>query len=183
MSLGKQWRNRVEGNGHSQSSAHVFLGSYICRKDGRGVLSSLQVGQPCAGKTPRRHEYGTGKNYYAFASMLARTALTALPEDTRRDRLSRPIPDSLADLELRVDAGPGDQLTAKRHRQRPYAGRETLIFARNSFITYEAPLGDFIRRTPEASRFIHLLRKFLPATFTETVEGTGWEPSRRRTGY
>lgn len=54
------------------------------------------------------------------------------------------IPDNIADLELRVDTGPGDRLTAtvEAHDGERSASLE--------FVHYlKAPMGDFIRRPPE----------------------------------
>jgi hypothetical protein len=54
------------------------------------------------------------------------------------------IPDNIADLELRVDTGPGDRLTAtvEAHDGDRSASLE--------FVHYlKAPMGDFIRRSPE----------------------------------
>jgi hypothetical protein len=54
------------------------------------------------------------------------------------------VPDNIADLELRVDSGPGDRLTAtvEAHDGERSASLE--------FVHYlKAPMGDFIRRPPE----------------------------------
>jgi len=79
------------------------------------------------------------------------------------------IPDSLADLELRVDAGPGDQLTANVTANVPTQDgnhSSSLEFLHH----LRAPLGDFIRRTPEAQDSFFTSDVSAP-TFTETVEG------------
>jgi hypothetical protein len=54
------------------------------------------------------------------------------------------IPDNIADLELRVDTGPGDRLTAT------VAAHDGERSASLEFVHYlKAPMGDFIRRPPE----------------------------------
>jgi hypothetical protein len=54
------------------------------------------------------------------------------------------IPDNIADLELRVEAGPGDQLVASVETHD--GGRSASL----EFLHYlKAPMGDFIRRPPE----------------------------------
>jgi hypothetical protein len=54
------------------------------------------------------------------------------------------IPDNIADLELRVDAGPGDRLAATVEAHD--GGRSASL----EFVHYlKAPMGDFIRRPPE----------------------------------
>lgn len=61
------------------------------------------------------------------------------------------IPDNLADLELRVDAGPGDQLVAsvETHDGERSASLEFLHHLK-------APMGDFMRRPPDAREVSHL---------------------------
>src|SRR5216683_7857897 len=54
------------------------------------------------------------------------------------------IPDNIADLELRVEAGPGDQLTASVEAH-DGARSASLEFVHH----LKAPMGDFIRRPPE----------------------------------
>jgi hypothetical protein len=55
------------------------------------------------------------------------------------------IPDNIADLELRVDAGPGDRLTAT------VAAHDGERSASLEFVHHlKAPMGDFIRRSPES---------------------------------
>src|ERR1017187_5705531 len=59
------------------------------------------------------------------------------------------IPDSLADLELRVESGPADILTASVEAHR--GARSTSL----EFVHHlKAPMGDFIRRPPEATEAI-----------------------------
>src|SRR5260370_41905910 len=54
------------------------------------------------------------------------------------------IPDNIADLELRVDAGPGDQLIAS------VEARDGEHSASLEFVhLLKSPMGDFIRRPPE----------------------------------
>ncbi|MGD0793177.1 MAG: hypothetical protein ABR920_15530 [Terriglobales bacterium] len=61
------------------------------------------------------------------------------------------IPDNLADLELRVDTGPGDQLIAsvEAHDGERSASLEFLHHLK-------APMGDFLRRPPEPREVVHL---------------------------
>jgi len=69
------------------------------------------------------------------------------------------IPDNLADLELRVDAGPGDQLlaTVEAHN----GDRTTSL----EFIHHlKAPMGDFLRRPPEAREALRFMGE--PRSFT-----------------
>src|SRR5271170_3083533 len=64
------------------------------------------------------------------------------------------IPDNLADLELRVDAFPGDQLIATVEA---HDGDRT---ASLEFIHHlKAPMGDFVRRPPDASEVLRPLRE------------------------
>jgi hypothetical protein len=60
------------------------------------------------------------------------------------------IPDNIADLELRVDAGPGDQLTAnvKTHTGEHSASLDFVHHLRS-------PMMDFIRRPPDPSETVH----------------------------
>ena len=60
------------------------------------------------------------------------------------------IPDNIADLELRVDAGPGDQLIAnvEAHDGERSASLEFLHYLK-------APMADFIRRPPEPGEAVH----------------------------
>ena len=68
------------------------------------------------------------------------------------------IPDNIADLELRVDAGPGDRLTAT------VAARDGERSASLEFVHYlKAPMGDFIRRPPEPPEVVRFAEQ--PARF------------------
>jgi hypothetical protein len=61
------------------------------------------------------------------------------------------IPDNIADLELRVDAGPGDCLTAT------VAAHDGERSASLEFVHYlKAPMGDFIRRPPESPEVVRI---------------------------
>jgi hypothetical protein len=69
------------------------------------------------------------------------------------------IPDNLADLELRVDAGPGDQLLATVEA---HDGDRTTSL---EFIHHlKAPMGDFIRRPPDAREALRFMGE--PRSFT-----------------
>jgi hypothetical protein len=60
------------------------------------------------------------------------------------------IPDNIADLELRVEAGPGDQLIAS------VEARDGERSASLEFVHYlRAPMGDFIRRPPELGQAVY----------------------------
>ena len=68
------------------------------------------------------------------------------------------IPDNIADLELRVDAGPGDRLTAT------VEARDGERSASLEFVHYlKAPMGDFIRRPPEPPEVVRSAEQ--PARF------------------
>src|SRR5277367_5516477 len=62
------------------------------------------------------------------------------------------IPDNIADLELRVDAGPGDQLIA-HVEARVESGVESIHGERSASLDFlhhlKAPMADFMRRPPE----------------------------------
>jgi hypothetical protein len=61
------------------------------------------------------------------------------------------VPDNIADLELRVDTGPGDRLTAT------VAAHDGERSASLEFVHYlKAPMGDFIRRPPEPPEVVRL---------------------------
>ncbi len=61
------------------------------------------------------------------------------------------IPDNIADLELRVDAGPGDRLTAT------VAAHDGERSASLEFVHHlKAPMGDFIRRPPEPPEVVRV---------------------------
>ena len=73
------------------------------------------------------------------------------------------IPDNIADLELRVDTGPGDQLIANVEAHD--GGHSTSL----EFLHHlKAPMGDFIRRTPEFAE---------PIRFSERPAGLNTRPS------
>jgi hypothetical protein len=79
--------------------------------------------------------------------VLARAgAGSASPRLRGRSCFPDSIPDNIADLELRVDAGPGDQLIAsvEAHNGERSASLEFLHYLK-------APMVDFIRRPPEPS--------------------------------
>jgi hypothetical protein len=68
------------------------------------------------------------------------------------------IPDNIADLELRVDTGPGDQLIAS------VEARDGARSASIEFVHHlKAPMVDFIRRPPEPGEAVHFLEQ--PVSF------------------
>jgi hypothetical protein len=86
------------------------------------------------------------------------------------------IPDNIADLELRVDIGPGDRLTAtvEAHDGERSASLE--------FVHYlKAPMGDFIRRPPELPEVVRVPEP--PACVVAGLRpaGTGQSPVTTRT--
>jgi hypothetical protein len=79
------------------------------------------------------------------------------------------IPDNLADLELRVEEDPGNQLVAS---VQAHNGERT---ASLEFVHYlKAPMADFIRRPPEPHEAVHSPEK--PARFIADQNGEVVEP-------
>jgi hypothetical protein len=78
------------------------------------------------------------------------------------------IPDNIADLELRVDAGPGDRLTAtvEAHDGERSASLEFLHYLK-------APMVDFIRRPPEPPEVVRLSEQPVRFNAAPSIESVG----------
>jgi hypothetical protein len=86
------------------------------------------------------------------------------------------IPDNIADLELRVDTGPGDRLTAT------VAAHDGERSASLEFVHYlKAPMGDFIRRPPEPPEVVRLSEPPACVVAELCPAGTGQSPVTTRT--
>src|SRR5580658_5463506 len=86
------------------------------------------------------------------------------------------IPDNIADLELRVEAGPGDQLIASVEAH-DGARPASLEFVHH----LKSPMVDFIRRPPEAAEALHFLEEPVSFNAEPTIEDVempaeNWEP-------
>src|ERR1700687_309969 len=75
------------------------------------------------------------------------------------------IPDNIADLELRVEAGPGDQLTASVEAH-DGARSASLEFVHH----LKAPMGDFIRRPPEPRAAVHFPEEPVSFNAEQSIE-------------
>jgi hypothetical protein len=78
------------------------------------------------------------------------------------------IPDNIADLELRVDTGPGDRLTAtvEAHDGERSASLE--------FVHYlKAPMGDFLRRPPDPPEVVRLSEQPVRFNAAPSIESVG----------
>jgi hypothetical protein len=75
------------------------------------------------------------------------------------------IPDNIADLELRVEAGPGDQLTASVEAH-DGARSASLEFVHH----LKAPMGDFIRRPPEPGAAVHFPEEPVSFNAEQSIE-------------
>src|ERR1035437_230291 len=78
------------------------------------------------------------------------------------------IPDNIADLELRVDAGPGDRLTAtvEAHDGERSASLEFLHYLK-------APMVDFIRRPPDAPEVVRFSEQPVRFNAAPSIESVG----------
>jgi hypothetical protein len=78
------------------------------------------------------------------------------------------IPDNIADLELRVDTGPGDRLTAtvEAHDGERSASLEFLHYLK-------APMVDFIRRPPEPPEVVRLSEQPVRFNAAPSIESVG----------
>ena len=89
------------------------------------------------------------------------------------------IPDNIADLELRVDTGPGDRLIAS------VEARDGERSASLEFVHHlKAPMVNFIRRPPQPDEALHLAEKpvsFIPAPAIEDIELPAGAPQRAPT--
>jgi len=78
------------------------------------------------------------------------------------------IPDNIADLELRVDTGPGDRFTATVEAHD--GGRSASL----EFVHYlKAPMGDFIRRPPEPREVVRFAEQPVRFNAEPRIENVG----------